>query len=588
MIFMRCAHGRGVSRSSVFCVSYRIFYGVWRLVSFPELQFNLRHRISTFNSAMRKILIRCTMRNYNIRCINSAAKVEALATSIPPAFPTQHYFRQEEMHPLSLRKVLSAAAHFTFTVSCSSFIYTGQVRGSSTPNKQTKSISDPHYFAPQSFAPTINLGLQMTSSANSDSNEFAESSPKDKSSPGKKIHTHYVFLVHGWLGKPSEMSYLETSINKAADEMYENAESQSHTRLVAHCTKTNDGKTTDGIASGGSRLADEVQQVIMSDIQSNLYGSSNSDKTALNEHHVSMSFVGNSLGGLYARYALSKLPTKLHIDPSEKSEGGSDPNEKTPIIIHPELFVTTATPHLGEASNTFIPIPRVIEQIIGRTLKKTGQDLFRTDKSDLIYEMCTNCELYLKPLTMFRKRIAYVNAFRTDFQVPTSTAGFLNKNSTYPHSVRMNDNEDNPPFIVAVANTEMNYDILEDKNFKDRMHAMSMKLDASGWEKVFVDVRENLPTPGFNKPSFIKKSSRQEWNKFLESKLDSSSDNKNVAQVQSRELKKMMAGSDRVEVPIGHQVMVANSKSKNMSKLTKNGRPVMDHLAQQIAKALLR
>jgi hypothetical protein len=120
------------------------------------------------------------------------------------------------------------------------------------------------------------------------------------------------------------------------------------------------------------------------------------------------------------------------------------------------------------------------------------------------------------------------------------------------------------------------------------MHAMSMKLDASGWEKVFVDVRENLPTPGFNKPSFIKKSSRQEWNKFLESKLDSSSDNKNVAQVQSRELKKMMAGSDRVEVPIGHQVMVANSKSKNMSKLTKNGRPVMDHLAQQIAKALLR
>ena len=419
------------------------------------------------------------------------------------------------------------------------------------------------------------------------------------------------------------MSYLETSINTAADayiysnknksmpSIDTNKQVRHHTsRLVTHSATSNNGRTTDGIASGGTRLAHEIQQVIKNDIQNNTGDNSGSVDDSSNEHHVSISFVGNSLGGLYARYALSKLPSKIHMNVNVNLGGNKEGEEevqeksqpKSSVILHPEIFATTATPHLGVASNTFLPIPRALEHIIGRTLQITGKDLFRIDGEDLIYQMCTNYESYLKPLTMFRKRIAYINAFRTDFQVPTGTAAFLNRNSTYPHSIRTNDygGERDPPFIVSVANTEANWDILKDENFEDhtptrtRMHAMSIKLDASGWEKVFVDVRKYSPIPGLALPSFLKKSSRQKWNEFLTLKQvevqvgeESESDPK-VVQVQSRELEKLMTGSDRIEIPVGHQVMVANSKSDAYSNFTKNGRPVMDHLAQQIVKTLFR
>jgi len=62
----------------------------------------------------------------------------------------------------------------------------------------------------------------------------------------------------------------------------------------------------------------------------------------------------------------------------------------------------------------------------------TGEDIFRM--STLIHTMCT-CPTYLDPLRSFRKRIAYANAYKTDFVVPTNTAAFLNPDSTYPHHV---------------------------------------------------------------------------------------------------------------------------------------------------------
>jgi hypothetical protein len=46
--------------------------------------------------------------------------------------------------------------------------------------------------------------------------------------------------------------------------------------------------------------------------------------------------------------------------------------------------------------------------------------------------MCT-CPTFLNPLASFRKRIAYANAYQTDFVVPTQTAAFLNTESNYPH-----------------------------------------------------------------------------------------------------------------------------------------------------------
>lgn len=75
--------------------------------------------------------------------------------------------------------------------------------------------------------------------------------------------------------------------------------------------------------------------------------------------------------------------------------------------------------------------------------RETGRDLFRMSK--LVKTMCT-CPSYLKPLRSFRKRIAYANAYRTDFVVPTSTALFLNHESTYPHHVKGIESEDDGDF----------------------------------------------------------------------------------------------------------------------------------------------
>ena len=397
----------------------------------------------------------------------------------------------------------------------------------------------------------------------------------------KKIHTHYVFLIHGWLGNSSEMSYLESAINRAANDFPSSTASTQtnvNSRIVTHCAKVNNWRTTDGIASGGTRLAHEIQQFILDDIQKNNHDNDNtstsneSSDSGSGEHHVSISFVGNSLGGLYARYALSQLPMQLNV-------------QETKITIHRMLFVTTATPHLGVAGrgHTFLPIPRLAEQVIGRALQTTGKDLFRIDNDDLIYKMSTDIE-FLQPLSLFQKRVAYINAFRTDFQVPTRTAAFLSKNSTYPHYIH--ENEEDLPFLVAIASTKANHDILRGVEDEDELpckkHTMSVKLDALGWEKVFVDMRDYIPR-GIKLPSFLRKCSREKWKDFMKSK-ESNGEQSNI--VESRELDAFMTGSDRIHIPVGHDVMVANARSESYSSFTVKGRPVMDYLASGVVKDL--
>ncbi len=420
------------------------------------------------------------------------------------------------------------------------------------------------------------------------------------------MNTHYVFLVHGWLGNSNEMKYIETSIQRAVQKY----DANETTRVVTHSTTSNDSQTTDGIAKGGYRLAREVEEFIQRDLQKH------SDVKDNEDIHVSISFVGNSLGGLYARYALSELEQILTLSTSTSDDDkDQNNNTNTNIHLHYNIFATTCTPHLGVASHTFLPLPRFAEQAVGRTLRQTGKDLFRIDKisgtssesttstrtddssNDLIFEMSTNYPKFLQPLKMFRRRIAYVNAFRTDFQVPTSTAAFLNRNSTYPHYVNKYENKSSPssspPFIVAVVETKQNDELLREGAgiSKSLKHTMSVKLDALGWEKVFVDVREYIPLPSMGMP-FTKKlkktTARQKWEEFVKDReAEINSDASSGIEVDSSTLEKYMTDSDNFNVPVGHQVMVANSKSKSYANFTKKGKPVMDHLADDMVDYLL-
>ena len=97
-----------------------------------------------------------------------------------------------------------------------------------------------------------------------------------------------------------------------------------------------------------------------------------------------------------------------------------------------------------------------MEYLLGYGSGRTGRDLFRlhnrrnnhrgfrgnktkengdnvatkvaTTPNDLVYKMATD-ETFLNPLSAFRRRVSYINAFDTDFMVPTATAGMLS-----PHS----------------------------------------------------------------------------------------------------------------------------------------------------------
>lgn len=141
------------------------------------------------------------------------------------------------------------------------------------------------------------------------------------------VSTHYVFLVHGWLGNSSEMGYLQKAIDQKASE-YTNGNS----KIITYCPTCNDSKTTDGIANGGQRLAHEVTEYIKANELNKSQPSDSSSRT----RNVSISFIGNSLGGLYARYCLTLLPKELII------EGANDEKKRNiMIVLHRNIFATT-------------------------------------------------------------------------------------------------------------------------------------------------------------------------------------------------------------------------------------------------------
>mmetsp|Transcript_32251 Transcript_32251/g.36686 ORF Transcript_32251/g.36686 Transcript_32251/m.36686 type:complete len:372 (+) Transcript_32251:150-1265(+) len=314
--------------------------------------------------------------------------------------------------------------------------------------------------------------------------------------------THLVILVHGWLGNDKELDYLKETMEKR---------SSRDQNLIIHNSKCNVGKTSDGIANGGERLAIEVK-----------------DQIRQIDGEVILSFVGNSLGGLYARYVISVLDFSKFI---------------------PFIFCTIATPHLGVMNNTYIPIPRWFESLIGNTMQQTGQDLFRMNS--IIQEMATS-EHYLSPLRNFRKRVALANCFGTDFQVPTITAAFLSYDSKYIHR-RLPDKE---KYFMSL---ETDPDQENDK--KD----ISQSLDSLGWTKILLDVRHEIPLLAFPTPFF-----------------ESTFKPEEVLWTSSALIPLLTKTGKSWKVPLGHTVSCANAKNPLYRKMNANGQYIMDQLAADI------
>lgn len=418
--------------------------------------------------------------------------------------------------------------------------------------------------------------------------------------------THFAFLVHGYNGQPADLRYLRCAMATIAekelgcnDKSNNPKEISSQDRVVIHSCQTNYGQTGDGIAKGGTRILEEILSVI----REHSTRSTDDDEEAVD---ITVSFIGNSLGGLYSRYAIARL-AELSSATDEQFillEGN--------IRLHLNIFCSTATPHLGISGHTYFSLPRTAEIGIGKIMGQTGRDIFRI--SDLVRVMCT-CPSYLEPLRLFRKRIAYANAYCTDFVVPTSTAAFLNPDSTYPHytttPTKDLDGESQTSsykrgMVVATFNTppgksgsrpatpiDLSQDLSEGKRSmfkptesqrrKNELLEMSNSLDCLGWKKVIVDVREHMPS--FKIPNMVKKKSGIESESFtnMENEEMQSLDKGPSDILESRHVASAFSNyEDVLPFPLGHNTMVAVEKKSLTKSVFSGGRPLMDGLAKEI------
>ncbi|KAH9755942.1 DUF676 domain-containing protein [Citrus sinensis] len=219
--------------------------------------------------------------------------------------------------------------------------------------------------------------------------------------------THLVVMVNGIIGSAQNWSYAAKQFCCKYPE-----------DLIVHCSERNYSTLTfDGVDVMGERLAEEVISVI--------------------KRHPGVqkiSFIGHSLGGLVARYAIARLYERDVTEEPHHASGGSRVDEseedscqkdnlKGKIAgLEPVNFITCATPHLGSRGHEQVPVFcgfYTLEKVAARgswLLGRTGKHLFLTDRNEgkppLLLRMVSDCEdlKFLSALQSFRRRVVYANA----------------------------------------------------------------------------------------------------------------------------------------------------------------------------------
>lgn len=462
-------------------------------------------------------------------------------------------------------------------------------------------------------------------------------SVSSKSTPQQKVTTHFCFLVHGLNGTPHDLSYLQsamvqsacnslqgaseqvsddesTSVQENDDSKRQGYEQPFKNRIILHNCECNTRNTGDGIESGGQRLLGEMLNVVRSSVNDHYRCKKGMDKTKVTK--VTISMIGNSLGGIYSRYAIAKLAEMSSEDDSILIDGK--------IRINFNIFCTTATPHLGIASHTYFPLPRTAEIGLGKVMGQTLADLFRI--TPILRQMCT-CPTYLRPLASFRQRILYANS-HGDFPVPTQTAAFLNSQSTYPHHIsprspaaRMDETDSRKDFVVATLHTpcatekaiQRNPNSIVKKSStapidsNEELLDMSQSLDQLGWKKVFVKmpISVNVPIPRLRKRRESKGLSSfsslhgesihssdsedmKEQSQTCSSSCEGPEEDKEITGIlESRDVTDAVSSPDSVHLPFAHNMMVAFARGKMSRAAFKAGRPLMNDLAEEIVPAIL-
>nr|ADD95717.1 unknown protein [uncultured organism MedDCM-OCT-S04-C12] len=292
---------------------------------------------------------------------------------------------------------------------------------------------------------------------------------------------HLCVLVHGIMGTDSDLKYLGSRL-------------EEHGCVVLLSQSNWWIKSLSGIETAAKRLVEEIHTVQLS-------------KPWLRK----ISFVGNSLGGLFCRYAV-KLLSRDSLDTHMFYAGpGAAP-------LQPEIFVSIATPHLGVldymwAEDRIGTLPSILKTTISwisRTMWQSGLELFFED-SEALQECILvrmGCdEEFLEPLRWFRKRRLYAN-LDLDFVVNLHTAAFLDPESV--HRLRSENIYSGVKSTEAHVATQLFSEKASDVPLcrsvgsapfrslplseRESIYAtIRSRLDSLGWEKVIVYFPTSLP-----------------------------------------------------------------------------------------------
>jgi len=474
------------------------------------------------------------------------------------------------------------------------------------------------------------------------STQLPESSSSCKMSD-RPYTKHIVVLVHGVMGTHKELAYVKEALEREFKSALSSASSSSSSSIpttttdddtmsdtlfdqfVVHAASSNDEKTLDGIEAGGRRLAMEINELLRNetttirrqhdDDNDNNGGRLPTTTPAM----MTLSILGNSLGGLYGRYALPYIDWNL--------------STTTTVTVRPGVFITTATPHLGIRDMTLIPLPQSLQSMGASYLKETGHDLFQQQGSDVIHRLCLDPQ-FLTPLTKFSKRLAFANTYSTDGPVITSTAAFLAKSSPSLHIlVKTKDNDDNDkadgavndggsngngngrlhaqaPYPTIRFETENTYrekedEVLSEKKdpekITDENHSIfveeySKSLDSLGWTKIFVDVRGHIPALWFRgQPRRDFEDIMMGMSATTKEETDDDNSNNNDDDdpktpsyyYTSAELHRQFSTYDWNTLPFAHSFLVASSKNSMYQWFYSGGRPLVDRIAREIVHEIL-
>ncbi|KAG6422044.1 hypothetical protein SASPL_118605 [Salvia splendens] len=235
---------------------------------------------------------------------------------------------------------------------------------------------------------------------------------------GRRDHspTHLVVTVNGIIGSAQNWRYAAKQFVKAYPDDLHWVKSEAVILNLISMNMINPGSqsntsmlTFDGVDVMGKRLADEVVSVV--------------------GHHPNLqkiSFLGHSLGGLIARYAVAVLYQQNVILPKniEQSGGECVGEEKQRGVVaglEPVNFITFATPHLGSRGHKQVPVfcgVHTMERLATRAsflLGRTGRHLFLSDSDDgkapILLRMSSDSEdlKFISSLQSFKRRAAYAN-----------------------------------------------------------------------------------------------------------------------------------------------------------------------------------